>query len=172
MDIFFLINLFILFILFLAVLGLCCSVQSFSSCGERGPLFVAVHGLLVAVASLDVEHRLQGAGSVAVAHGPSCSAACGILPDQGSNPCPLHRQADSQPLHHEGSPMDILKHTHNIKSTKIFKFETKFYGSPCVPYWEPLLVFHLKSKERRASLLQLALGFHCVPQTPLWSLFL
>ena len=30
------------------------------------------------------------AGSVVVAHGPSCSAACGILPDQGSNPCPLH----------------------------------------------------------------------------------
>ena len=29
------------------------------------------------------------AGSVVVAHGPSCSAACGILPDQGSNPCPL-----------------------------------------------------------------------------------
>ena len=28
--------------------------------------------------------------SVVVAHGPSCSAACGILPDQGSNPCPLH----------------------------------------------------------------------------------
>ena len=33
------------------------------------------------------------AGSVVVAHGPSCSAACGILPDQGSNPCPLHWQA-------------------------------------------------------------------------------
>ena len=30
------------------------------------------------------------AGSVIVAHGPSYSAACGILPDQGSNPCPLH----------------------------------------------------------------------------------
>ena len=30
------------------------------------------------------------AGSAAVAHGPSCSAACGTLPDQGSNPCPLH----------------------------------------------------------------------------------
>ena len=30
------------------------------------------------------------AGSVAVAHGPSCSVACGIFPDQGSNPCPLH----------------------------------------------------------------------------------
>ena len=44
------------------------------------------------------------AGSVAVAHGPSCSAACGIFPDQGLNPCPLHWQADSQPLRHQGSP--------------------------------------------------------------------
>ena len=44
------------------------------------------------------------AGSVIVAHGPSCSAACGIFPDQGSNPCPLHWQADSQPLRHQGSP--------------------------------------------------------------------
>ena len=44
------------------------------------------------------------AGSVIVAHGPSCSA-CGIFPDQGSNPCPLHWQADSQPLRHQGSPL-------------------------------------------------------------------
>ena len=44
------------------------------------------------------------AGSVIVAHGPSWSAACGIFPDQGSNPCPLHWQADSQPLRHQGSP--------------------------------------------------------------------
>ena len=44
------------------------------------------------------------AGSAIVAHGPSCSAACGIFPDQGSNPCPLHWQADSQPLRHHGSP--------------------------------------------------------------------
>ena len=34
-------------------------------------------------------------GSVVVAHGPSCSAACGIFPDQGLNPCSLHWQADS-----------------------------------------------------------------------------
>ena len=44
------------------------------------------------------------AGSVIVAHGPSCSAARGIFPDQGSNPRPLHWQADSQPLRHQGSP--------------------------------------------------------------------
>ena len=47
-------------------------------------------------------------GSVAVAHGPSCSVACGIFPDQGSNPHPLHWQADSQPLRHQGSPPPIL----------------------------------------------------------------
>ena len=48
------------------------------------------------------------AGSVIVAHGPSCSAACGIFPDQGSNPCPLHWQADSQPLRHQGSPNPVV----------------------------------------------------------------
>ena len=47
------------------------------------------------------------AGSVAVAHGPSCSVACGIFPDQGSNPCPLHWQADSQPLCHQESPRGV-----------------------------------------------------------------
>ena len=52
-------------------------------------------------------------GSAAVAHGPSCSAACGILPDQGSNPCPLHWQADSQPLRHQGSPLLVLLSTFN-----------------------------------------------------------
>ena len=44
------------------------------------------------------------AGPAAVAHGPSRSAARGIPPDQGPNPCPLHRQADPQPLRHQGSP--------------------------------------------------------------------
>ena len=44
--------------LFLAVLDLRCCAQAFSSCGERGLLFIAVHGLLIAVASLVTEHRL------------------------------------------------------------------------------------------------------------------
>ena len=48
------------------------------------------------------------AGSAVVAHGPSHSVACGILPDQGSNPCPLHWQADSQPLCHQGSPVSYF----------------------------------------------------------------
>ena len=52
------------------------------------------------------------AGSVIVAHGSSCSAACGIFPDQGSNPCPLHWQADSQPLRHQGSPCLLFNGQH------------------------------------------------------------
>ena len=85
-------------------------------------VFVSVRGLsLVAASGGHSSSRCAGlslsrplllrstgsrrAGSAIVAHGPSCSAACGILPDQGSNPCPLHRQADSQPLHHQGSPI-------------------------------------------------------------------
>ena len=41
----------------MAVLGLCCFVWAFSSRGEQGLLFVAVRGLLIAVASLVVERR-------------------------------------------------------------------------------------------------------------------
>ena len=47
-----------LFILFWAALGLHCCTQAFSSCSEWGLLFVAVHGLLIAVASLVAEHGL------------------------------------------------------------------------------------------------------------------
>ena len=43
----------------MAVLGLRFCVRAFSSCGERGPLFIAVHGPLTTAASLVVEHRLQ-----------------------------------------------------------------------------------------------------------------
>ena len=54
---------------------------SFSSCGTQ--------------ASVAVARGLQSAGLVVVAHGLSCSAACGIFPDQGWNLCPLHWQEDS-----------------------------------------------------------------------------
>ena len=48
----------IYFILFLAVLGLCCCARAFSSCAQRGLLFIAVRGFLIAVASLVVKHGL------------------------------------------------------------------------------------------------------------------
>ena len=54
---------FIYFIyLFLDLLGLCCCAWAFPSCSERGLLFLAVHGLLIAVASLVAEHGLSARG--------------------------------------------------------------------------------------------------------------
>ena len=51
---------FYLFIyLFMAVLGLRFCARAFSSCGKRGPLFIAVRGPLTILASLVAEHRLQ-----------------------------------------------------------------------------------------------------------------
>ena len=72
------------------------------------------------------------AGSVIVAHGPSCSVASGIFPDQGSNPCPLHWQADSQPLRHQGSPYDTSSTNACCK---------KILASKC----QPQRVLHLRA---------------------------
>ena len=47
------------------------------------------------VGSVVVACELWSTGSVVVVRRLSCSVACGIFPDQGSNPCPLHWQADS-----------------------------------------------------------------------------
>ena len=69
--------------LLLAVLGLCSCVWASSS------------GLLVVTAPLAMEGSLQVNGLRTVAHRLSCSEACGIFLDQGSNPFPLHQQADS-----------------------------------------------------------------------------
>ena len=44
--------------LLLAALGLRCCARAFSSCSEQGLLFLAVHGLLIAMTSLVVEHGL------------------------------------------------------------------------------------------------------------------
>ena len=41
------------------MLGLHFCVRAFSSCSERGPLFIAVRGPLAIAASLVAEHRLQ-----------------------------------------------------------------------------------------------------------------
>ena len=82
------------------------------------------------------------ADSAIVAYRPSRSTACGIFPDQGSNPCPLHWQADSQPLRHQGSPRPFLL---NVSAGKFS------WG------WRLVWLLHLSegsgSKERTAKLL-------------------
>ena len=102
----------------------------FSSCGKRGPLsscsaptslrwlLVAEHRLLGRAGIYSCYHMgsvvaalgLQSRGSIVVAHGLSCSVVCGIDPDEVSNLCLLHSQADSLPLSHLGCPLDELAH--------------------------------------------------------------
>ena len=106
-------------------------------------VFVSVRGLSLVVASwghsssqctglsLSRPLLLRGtgfrrAGSVIVAHGPSCSAACGIFPDQGPNLCPLNWQADSQPLRHQGSPHKLFI----VMDFLIFCDEDIIYSKP------------------------------------------
>ena len=43
----------------MTMLGLCFCARAFSSCGERGTLFIVVRGPLTIAASLVAEHRLQ-----------------------------------------------------------------------------------------------------------------
>ena len=58
--------------------------------GSGGYTIVTERRLLIAVASLCGARALGSWASVVVARGLSCSTACGIFLDQGSNPCPLH----------------------------------------------------------------------------------
>ena len=119
------------FIYFWLYSGLCCFSQSFSSCSEWRLLFIAVHGLLTAVEkhcglcprgfSCYRAHTLgarisvaEDMGSVVLAHRLSCSGPCGIFPDQGLNPCPLHWEADSCPLDHRGSHKLLLKVKYSV----------------------------------------------------------
>ena len=66
------------------MLGLGCCARASSGCGAQ---------LLIVMASFVVAHRF------------SCSAAHGIIPDQGSNQCPLLWQVDSLPLDSQEIPL-------------------------------------------------------------------
>ena len=104
--------------LFLAVLGLRRCVGFLSSCGAwaaycSGFSFVelglqGVWAQLWRVSLVVVIPRLESTGSIVVARGVSCSAACGVFPDQGSNPFLLQWQVDSLPLSHQGSSVGSL----------------------------------------------------------------
>ena len=100
------------FIYLFIYLWLCCvfiSLRGLSPVvASGGPSSSRCAGLSLSRPLLLQSTGSRRAGSVIVAHGPSRSAACGIFPDQGSNPCPLHWQADSQPLRHQGSPSSLI----------------------------------------------------------------
>ena len=136
-------------------------------------VFVSVRGLSLVVASgghsslrcagLSLSRPLllrstgsRRAGSVVVAHGSSCPAACGIFPDQGSNPRPLHWQADSQPLRHQGSPhVSSLMKRFNRVAFLLLIFESSLYfpGTSPLSYIHITNIFSLSSHSLRAEVL-------------------
>ena len=74
------------------MLDIHCFAWTFSSCGKWELFFIVVYRLLTAVASLVVEHRLEGMqASVVTAHRLS---SCGTLKvsDQGTHLCAYHKQ--------------------------------------------------------------------------------
>ena len=91
--------------LFLVVLGLHCYAWAFSSCGEWGLLSSCVARASHCGGFFCCRAWAPGTwASVLAAPGLGCCEACGIFLDQGSNPCPLHWQADSYALFQQGSP--------------------------------------------------------------------
>ena len=69
------------------------AARGLSLVASSGGCSVAVHALLIVVASLVAAHRL------------SCSMACEIFLEQALNPYPLYWQADTYPLYHQGNPV-------------------------------------------------------------------
>ena len=103
-------------------LDLCVSLLVFGGTDNRRVFCFLQYAGLSLLRPLPLRSTGSGcAGSAAMAHGPIRSAACGIFPDQGTNPCPLHRQADSQPLRYQGSPVCLF-----LKSN--FRFMAKLRG--------------------------------------------
>ena len=132
--------------LFLAVLSPHFCARAFSSCSKRGPLFITVRGPLTIAASLVVEHRLQTRRLSNCGSRAQLLCACGIFPDQGSNPCPLHWQADSQPLHHQGSSCKFFLISSVISSLIICCFKMYCLISTSVWIFQFYFCYFLKFK--------------------------
>ena len=117
--------------------------MGFSSCGSRA-----------------VDHRLNNCGARAY-----CSEACGIFPDQGSNLCLLHRQADSLPLSRYESPLKpFLSRGFTVWYLEAGSLKSAVLGDPKIPSgvsgpvrrksWSPLKKYQRKSAPKNATLPQ------------------
>ena len=91
-----------------------------------------------------------------MAHGPSCSVACGIFPDQGSNPCPLHWQVDS--YHCTTREVPILA----FIIAFFFTFLRSLFLHSASNYC--LVSFHFTLQDSHAYFLQSTSSAHKLPQ--------
>ena len=79
-----------------------CGLSPASRAG--GHSLAVVCGPLTVAVSLVAGYRLWSTRFRTCSHGLSSLAACGIFPNRGLNPCPLHWQAASLTLSHRESP--------------------------------------------------------------------
>ena len=136
-------NLFIL--LFLVALGLHCCMQAFSGCRELGLLSsCSAQASQGSVFSYCGTPALGTRVSIVAALGLSSSMACGILPDQGWNPCSLHWQGDSYILYHQGSPFLWLSNF-----SKSAHIPWNFYPMICRPLLHPAFLDFQREQEGR-----------------------
>ena len=103
----------------MAALGLHCCMWAFSSCGEHGLLFVVGHGLLIAVASLVAEHRLQVRRLQQLWHAGSVVVACGLQSAGLVAPQPVGSSGTRGQTHVPCIGRCILKHcaTREVQQT-------------------------------------------------------
>ena len=104
------------------MLGLCCymgfSLLWSADFAFQWLLLLLSTGSWGTQASVVAIPGLQSTGSVVVALRLSCSEACGIFLDQGSNLCLLHWQVASYHLSHQGSPNTILNIFNSVQSSR------------------------------------------------------
>ena len=88
--------------------ALVCAAQSLISCGLWALEYVGSRSCSLQAR----EHRLSSCGTLAW-----LPTACATFWDQGSNPCPLHWQADSYPPCHQGSLFLFILKNYSWEST-------------------------------------------------------
>ena len=85
----------------------CCGAQALGATASALQYVgskAAVHLFLQSTGLGAAASALQHVGSEVAVHQLRGSSACGIFPEQVSNPCSLHWQMDSYPPCHQGSP--------------------------------------------------------------------
>ena len=114
------------------MLGLRFCARAFSSCGERGPLFIAVHGPLTIAASLVVEHRLQTRRLSNCGSGAQLLCGMWDLPRPGLKPVsPALAGGFSTTAPPGKPPFTFLKviniHFNNSSNTEVYKVYSEVY---------------------------------------------
>ena len=94
--------------LILAVLGLRFCTRAFSSRDKRGPLFIAVCGPLSSTVSRCRAQAPDAQAQQLWLTGPVAPRHVGSSQTRARTRVPCIRQADSQPLRHQGSPKDLF----------------------------------------------------------------